>query len=46
MMIALVGAALLLGLATVRAQGGPPTVAGCTVFPADNLWGLYGVPGG
>ncbi|MBN8590119.1 MAG: hypothetical protein J0M33_00085 [Anaerolineae bacterium] len=38
MMIALVGAALLLGLATVRAQGGPPTVAGCTVFPADNLW--------
>ncbi len=32
------GGAVLLGLGSVQAQGGPPTVAGCTVFPADNLW--------
>jgi hypothetical protein len=28
----------LLGLGSVQAQGGPPVVQGCTIFPADNLW--------
>jgi hypothetical protein len=30
--------ALLLSRGAAQAQGGPPVVAGCALFPADNLW--------